>query len=164
MRLAQLVFIALVLCGPSPAAARAWKGINPGASAQAEVVRRFGEPTARTKRGNRVVLAYYGDQALEGTKQAQFHLDAAGTVQEITIFLATPLDADTIEGTYGKPAQKTFVEDTFQKVWVYPSQGVTVYWAKDGSGAEALSFSPAKASAKPAGEVGKPAAAPAGGD
>jgi hypothetical protein len=161
MRLAQLAMIALVLAGPSSAAARAWKGINPGVSAQAEVVKRFGEPTARTKRGGRTVLAYYGDQALEGTKQAQFHLDSAGTVLEITIFLAAPLDSETIEGTYGKPAQKTFVEDTFQKVWVYPSQGVTVYWAKDGSGAEALSFGPARAGTRPAAEPGKQA--PAGG-
>jgi hypothetical protein len=171
MRPAQLALIILLLAGPSPAAARAWKGINPGATAQAEVVHRFGEPTARTRRGNRLVLAYYGDQALEGTKQAQFHLDASGTVQEITIFLAVPLDADTIEGTYGKPAQKTFVEDTFQKVWVYPSQGVTVYWAKDGTGAEALTFAPSKAGAKPgteaqkaAGEASKAAAAPPQGE
>lgn len=158
MRLAQLALITLVLAGPSSAAARAWKGINPGVSAQAEVVKRFGEPTARTKRGGRSVLAYYGEQALEGTKQAQFHVDAAGTVLEITIFLATPLDSETIEGTYGKPAQKTFVEETFQKVWVYPSQGVTVYWAKDGSGAEALSFGPARAGARPAAEGARPPA------
>ncbi len=112
------------------------------------------------------VLAYFGDQALEGTKQAQFHVDAAGTVQEITIFLVTPLDLETIEGTYGKPTQKTFVEDTFQKVWIYAGQGVTVYWAKDGSGAEALSFGPSKAGSRPGTEGARPAAeakpAPAG--
>ena len=161
MRLARLAIVtsllAGLLLGPAPARARGWKGITPGGSAQAEVVQRFGEPTARTKRGGRTVLAYYGDQALEGTRQTQFHVDAAGMVQEITIFLTTPLDAETIEGTYGKPAQKTFVEDTFQKVWVYPAQGVTVYWAKDGSGAEALSFGPAKAAAKPAAEGTRPA-------
>jgi len=157
MRLVQLASIAALLLGPVFASARPWKNINPGTSAQTEVVQRFGEPTTRTKRGTRTVLAYFGDQALEGTKQAQFHLDAAGTVQEITIFLVNPLDAETIEGTYGKPTQKTFVEDTFQKVWIYASQGVTVYWAKDGSGAEALSFGPSKAAAKPAADGGKPA-------
>ncbi len=155
MRLRQIAFIAAVLLGPSFAQARAWKGITPGASQQSEVVERFGEPTSRTKRGARSVLAYFGDQALEGTKQAQFHVDASGTVQEITIFLVNPLDPETIEGTYGKPTQKTFVEDTFQKVWVYAGQGVTVYWAKDGSGAEALSFVPSKA--KPAAEGARPA-------
>ena len=94
-------------------------------------------------------LAYHGDEAPEGTRQAQFHLDADGTVQEITVFLATPLDAETIQGTYGKPPHRTFVEDTFQKVWVYPAQGVTVYFGKDGS-VEALSFASAKAQAAPA--------------
>lgn len=153
--------IAAVILGPSLAEGRAWKGINPGASQQGDVVQRFGEPTSRTKRGPRTVLAYFGDQALEGTKQAQFHVDAAGTVQEITIFLVTPLDPETIEGTYGRPTQKTFVEDTFQKVWVYAGQGVTVYWAKDGGGAEALSFGPAKAGAKPGPEARPADAKPA---
>jgi hypothetical protein len=153
---------AAVLLGPSLAEARAWKGITPGATQQDKVVSRFGEPTSRTKRGERSVLAYYGDQALEGTKQAQFHIDGGGTVQEITIFLVTPLDPDTIEGTYGKPSQKTFIEDTFQKVWVY-AQGVTVYWAKDGSGAEALSFTTPRAGAKAGAEEPKTDGAREGG-
>ena len=55
------------------------------------------------------------------------------------MFLATPLDAETIQGTYGKPPRRTFVEDTFRKVWVYPAQGVTVFFDRDGA-AEALSF------------------------
>ncbi|BDG05949.1 hypothetical protein AMOR_49450 [Anaeromyxobacter oryzae] len=119
--------------------ARPWKGITPGQSTQADVVEKFGEPSTKAKRGARVVLAYAGEQALEGTKQAQFHVDGDGTVQEITVFITEPLDAETIEGTYGKPPQKTFVEDTFQKVWIYPQQGVTVYFAKEGHVA-ALSY------------------------
>lgn len=149
MRLAWLSTAILLALGPAPASARPWKGVTPGVTPQADVVGKFGEPTARTRRGDRSVLAYFGDQALEGTKQAQFHLDPAGKVQEITIFLTVPLDADTIEGTYGKPVQKTFVEDTFQKVWLYPSQGVTVYFAKDGT-VEALSFSAGRQKAAPA--------------
>ena len=141
MRLVQLALIVPLLLGPGSALARPWKGITPGASVGADVEKKFGEPTTRTKRGARVILAYYGDQALEGTKQTQFHVDASGVVQEITVFLAVPLDPETIEGTYGKPTQKTFVEDTFQKVWVYPQQGVTVYFGKEGN-VEALTFGP----------------------
>ncbi len=140
MRLVPLAFL-LVCLAPGVADARAWKGITPGTSTQQEVLDRFGEPTARTKRPGRVILAYYGDQALEGTRQAQFHLDDRGVVVEITIFLTAQLDQDSIEGTYGKPPQRTFVEDTFQKVWVYPQAGVTVYFGKDGN-VEALSFVP----------------------
>ncbi len=155
------MFAALLLVGPSLAEARAWKGITPGATQQDKVVSRFGEPTTRTKRGDRSVLAYYGDQALEGTKQAQFHVDGAGVVQEITLFLTASLDAETIEGTYGKPPQKTFVEDTFQKVWLYPQQGVTVYFAKEGNAVEALSFGPARPAAKPEAKDAKEPAAKA---
>ena len=144
--------VVLALALPALAHARAWKGINPGATTQAEVVEKFGEPTTRSKRGGRTILAYYGEQALEGTRQAQFHVDAQGVIVEITIFLTAQLDAESIEGTYGKPPQRTFVEDTFQKVWLYPQAGVTVYFNKEG-GVEALTFVPghkAQASKAPA--------------
>lgn len=156
MRLLPLPLLVFLALGPAVASARAWRGVDPGVTAQADVVARFGEPTTRAKRGGRTVLAYHGDEAPEGTRQAQFHLDAGGTVQEITVFLAAPLDAETIQGTYGKPPHRTFVEDTFQKVWVYPGQGVTVYFGKEGD-VEALSFVPAK----PAGAPAQPRAAAA---
>jgi hypothetical protein len=146
MRSIRLVLV-LALVIPALAHARAWKGVSPGVSTQAEVVEKFGEPSNRTRRAGRTVLAYYGEQALDGTKQAQFHLDAQGVVVEITIFLTAQLDADTIEGTYGKPPQRSFVEDTFQKVWLYPQQGVTVYFSKDGN-VEALTFTAGKGAAR----------------
>src|SRR6516165_3263948 len=137
IRLAVVLVLALAV--PALARARAWKGINPGV-------------TTKSKRGGKTILAYYGEQALEGTKQAQFHVDAQGVIVEITIFLTAQLDAETIEGTYGKPPQRSFVEDTFQKVWLYPQQGVTVYFGKEGN-VEALTFSP--------GTKGAPKAQPA---
>jgi hypothetical protein len=140
MRFVRLAFL-LASLAPALASARTWKGITPGTSTQQEVLDRFGEPTTKTKRPGRLILAYYGDQALEGTRQAQFHLDDKGVVLEITIFLTAQLDQDSIEGTYGKPPQRTFVEDTFQKVWVYPQAGVTVYFGKEGT-VEALTFGP----------------------
>ncbi len=153
MRSIRLALV-LALAIPALAHARAWKGVNPGVSTQEEVVQKFGEPSNRTKRGGKTVLAYFGEQALEGTRQTQFHVDAGGVVSEITVFVTAQLDAETIEGTYGKPPQRSFVEDTFQKVWLYPQQGVTVYFSKDGS-VEALTFTPgakgaAKAQAAPA--------------
>ncbi len=139
MRPFPLPLLVLLALGPGAASARAWRGVEPGVTSQAQVIARFGEPTTRAKRGGRMVLAYHGDAAPEGTRQAQFHLDADGAVQEITVFLAAPLDAETIEGTYGKPPRRTFVEATFRKVWVYPAEGVTVYFDQDGA-AEAISF------------------------
>ncbi|HEX9306640.1 MAG TPA: hypothetical protein VF894_04060 [Anaeromyxobacter sp.] len=158
IRLALLFTVALL---PALASARAWKGITPGATTQAEAVEKFGEPTTKTKRTGRTVLAYYGEQALEGTRQAQFHVDAQGVIVEITIFLTAQLDAESIEGTYGKPPQRTFVEDTFQKVWLYPAQGVTVYFNKEGN-VEALTFAPGtKSKAPPAEREGAAQAQPA---
>ena len=64
-----------------------------------------------------------------------------------------------IEGTYGKSPRKTFTDD-FLPVWLYESDGVTVYFTKDGF-VNAISFSagrsvakepaPAKAKRAPAG-------------
>ena len=160
MRSIRLALV-LTLALPVLAQARAWKGVNPGVTTQAEVVEKFGEPSNRAKRGGKSVLAYYGEQALEGTRQAQFHVDAQGVIVEITIFLTAQLDAESIEGTYGKPPQRTFVEDTFQKVWLYPQQGVTVYFGKEGN-VEALTFAPGtKAAAKAAPAAGQDAAPPA---
>lgn len=161
MRSLRLPLLVLLALGPDAASARAWRGVDPGATSQTAVLDRFGEPTTRTRRGDRTILAYYADHAPEGTRQAQFHLDAEGVVQEITVFLAVPLDPDTIQGTYGKPPHKTFVEDTFRKVWLYPAQGVTVYFDKDGN-AEALSFARGKGrqeATPPAPAAATPAAA-----
>jgi outer membrane protein assembly factor BamE (lipoprotein component of BamABCDE complex) len=157
IRLALVLAVAL----PALAHARAWRGIHPGVTTQVDVVEKFGEPTTRTKRTGRTVLAYYGEQALEGTRQAQFHVDPQGVVVEITVFLTAQLDAQSVEGTYGKPPQRTFVEDTYQKVWLYPQQGVTVYFGKEGN-VEALTFAPgtkAQAKAQPAEKEAAPPAA-----
>jgi hypothetical protein len=152
MRLFRLAAILLVPFLPSVASAKPWQGVNPGASTQAEVVEKFGEPTTRTKRGNRSVLAYLGEQALPGTKQAQFYVAEDGTVLEITVFIATQLEKEAIEGTYGKTPEKTFT-DAFLPVWIYRSAGVTVYFGKDGF-VEAITFGPgAKSGPRPAAEA-----------
>lgn len=162
MRLVRIASLAAVLLAPGLAAPRAWQGIHPGRSTQAEVAARFGEPTTRAKRGTRVVLAYLGEQAPAGTKQAQFHVGEDGKVLEITVFVATELDKDAIEGTYGKTPEKTFT-DEFLPVWVYRAAGVTVYFAKGGA-VEAITFSPGASPARTAPAAAAPArgaAAPA---
>ncbi len=158
MRPIRLALILAVLA-PAAARAKAWQGINPGQSTADEVQTKFGEPTTKTRRGARTVLAYLGEQSLPGTKQAQFYTGEDGVVQEITVFLATQLEKEAIEGTYGKSPEKTFT-DSFLPVWIYRSQGVTVYFAKDGF-VEAITFGPGtKASGKPQAEgaPGAPAA------
>ncbi|MGB8930485.1 MAG: hypothetical protein WCC48_04450 [Anaeromyxobacteraceae bacterium] len=162
MRLPLLVALtALTLC-PLTASAKAWQGIVPGTSRIDQVIGKFGEPTSRTQRSTRTVLAYLGEQALPGTKQAQFHAREDGVVLEITVFLATQLDKDAIEGTYGRSPRKTFTDD-FLPVWLYEAEGVTVYFTKDGF-VNAISFSAGRGVAKPAAPAKAGVkAAPAGG-
>lgn len=157
---APLLALLLALALPAPAAAKAWQGIDPGKSTGDEVVSRFGEPTTRKQRGPRSVIAYKGDQALQGTKEVQFHCRTDGVVEEITVFLAASLDAEAVEGTFGKPQAKSFVEATFQKVWLYPQKGVTVFFDKDAN-VEIITYAsgaPAKpAAAAPAADKGEKA-------
>jgi hypothetical protein len=156
----RLALLPLVLLFPLLAQAKAWQGVDPGKASVDDVATKFGEPTSRVKRGPRTVLAYKGEQALPGTKEAQFISRADGVVEEITVFLAVPLDGDSIEGTYGKPQAKTFT-DTFLKVWQYPTKGVTVFFDKEGT-VQAITFT---ASASKTGEARaaekKPAPPPA---
>jgi hypothetical protein len=147
MRLVRIASLAAALLAPALAAPRGWQGIHPGRSTQVEVASRFGEPTTRAKRGARTVLAYLGEHAPAGTKQAQFHVGEDGTVLEITVFVATELDKDAIEGTYGKTHEKTFT-DEFLPVWVYRAAGVTVYFAKGGA-VEAITFTPGASATRP---------------
>jgi hypothetical protein len=160
------VTLTLALLLPATVPAKAWQGIDPGKSTAGEVGTRFGEPTSRVKRGGRLVLAYKGEQALPGTKEAQFHCRADGVVEEITVFLSAPLDGESIEGTYGKPTTRTFT-DTFQKVWQYPQKGVMVFFDSGGT-VQAITFLPAasKAGEKAAEPKGRPApeAAPPAGE
>jgi hypothetical protein len=172
MRILQIAFLFALASGPALTRAKPWQGVVPGTTVQSEVVTRFGEPSTQGKLGGRTALVYKGEQAIAGTKQAQFFLRDDGRVAEITVFPATQLDKDSVEGTYGKGAQKTFTDD-FKPVWVFRSIGVMVFFGKDGA-VEAISFKapesaaahPAPAAAAPAAKDQKaqkePAAAPAG--
>src|SRR5512137_947921 len=114
---------AATLVLPCLASARSWQGITPGTSSQADVVARFGEPSTRGRLEGRTAIVYKAEQAIEGTRQAQFLLSDAGLVTEINVFPSTVLEKDAVLGTYGKDPQKTFTDD-FRSVWIYRSVGV----------------------------------------
>jgi hypothetical protein len=132
---------------PAAAAAKPWQGVVPGQSSRGDVVARFGEPSTQGKLGDRSALVYKGDQALAGTRQAQFFTRDDGVVVEITVFPLAQLDRESVEGTYGRGAQKTFTDD-FRPVWVYKALGVTVYFGKEGA-VDAISFRAPEGSAAP---------------
>ncbi len=139
--------LALLAGVPLPALARPWNGITPGASSAVDVAQRFGEPSTKGKLGGRTALVYKGDQAIDGTRQAQFFTRDDGHVVEITVFPSAQLDREAVEGTYGKGAQKTFTDD-FRPVWVYKAAGVLVFFTRDGM-VEAISFKQGDAPSSP---------------
>ncbi|BDG08242.1 hypothetical protein [Anaeromyxobacter paludicola] len=153
---AALPCLALLVLLPLPALARPWNGITPGASTAADVAQRFGEPSTKGRLGGRSAMIYKGDQAIDGTRQAQFFTRDDGRVLEVTVFPSAQLDKEAVEGTYGKGAQKTFTDD-FRPVWLYRSAGVMVFFGRDGY-VEAITFKQGDAPAAPHARAGEPAA------
>src|SRR5512142_171037 len=125
---------------PGVARARAWQGVRPGATTESEVTAKFGQPSTQGKLSGRTALVYKGDQAIPGTRQAQFFAREDGVVVEVVVFPASQLDREAVEGTYGHPSQKAFTDD-FRAVWFFKATGVTVYFTKDGF-VDAVSFKP----------------------
>ena len=147
-----IVLALAVLATPAAVGARGWQGVTPGATAQADVIARFGQPSTQGKLSGRNAIVYKGEQAIAGTRQAQFFSGDDGKVVEIVVFPAAQLDRESVEGTYGAPTQKAFTEE-FRAVWRYRPAGITVYFGKDG-GVEAISF---KSGEGPRGDAAPPA-------
>src|SRR5512135_1164059 len=95
----SLAALSLLLALPGTALARSWQGITPGQSTQADVVARFGEPSTKGKLEGRLALVYKGDQAIGGTRQAQFLVGDDGRVAEINVFPAAPVEKEAVLGT-----------------------------------------------------------------
>src|SRR5574337_2191111 len=111
MRSSHLAIALVLALAPAFALARSWQGITPGRSGQGEVTSRFGEPSTKGKLEGRTAMVYKGDQAIAGTRQAQFLVGEDGLVSEINVFPSAQLDKESVEGTYGKGPAKTFTDD-----------------------------------------------------
>jgi hypothetical protein len=148
----SLSALVIALALPGSALARSWQGITPGSSTQADVVARFGEPSTKGKLEGRTALVYKAEQAIAGTRQAQFLVGDDGRVAEINVFPASQLEKEAVLGTFGKDPMKTFTDD-FRTVWLYRPIGVVVFFGKDGT-VEAIRFQAAEKGAKPASPSG----------
>jgi hypothetical protein len=146
MRLIRSALAAIaLLSGAAPlcAHAKAWQGVTPGATPAAELEGRFGPPSTRGKLGGRAAYVYKDEAAIGATRQAQFFAGDDGIVAEIVVFPAARIDAEAVEGTYGKPSKKAFTDD-LRPVWYYPAAGITVFFGKAGQ-VDAMSFRPGEA-------------------
>ena len=155
MRFTVLAIAAALALAPAAGLAKGWSGVTPGTTTESEVAARFGPPSTQGQHGGRLTLVYKGEQAIAGTRQAQFFAGGSGVIVEIVVFPTAQLDKETVEGTYGKPAQKAFTDD-FRTVWFFRPSGITVYFGKEGT-VDAISFKapeagktgPAKTAANP---------------
>jgi hypothetical protein len=138
--------IALVLV-PLAAQAKSWRNVKPGETSKAEVLKRFGDPTTELAEGKKTVLAYEGDEAIEGTKQAQFIIGADGKVEQIAIFPATVVEKASVASTFGpscaeKEQPNCYVQkvsdDDFKTYFWYEQLGLVVFF--DAAGKNVASF------------------------
>jgi len=168
MRLHVAALLALLLL-PAVARAKAWNGIEPGASRREDVVKRFGPPSKTLTVSGKEVLAYTEAAAMKGTSQAQFRVDpSTGLVERIDVFPATAIDHDTVEATFGPACPKAGAQpaacfqkkltDDFRTYYVYPRLGLAVFFDETDDRVQSFVYTtprPAPAPVPPA-----PAAAP----
>ena len=147
----QFLFLSLLLA--SAAFAKPWQGIEPGTSKKAEVLDKFGPPSKTLKSEGAEVLAYFGEQAIKGAKQAHFRISAAtGLVERIDVFPGPVIDKDAVEATYGpmcasekKGGSGCYVKkltDDFRTYFQYLSMGLTVFFKEDGKTVQSFVFQP----------------------
>jgi hypothetical protein len=144
---------------PCAAQAKSWKNVVPGQTPGAQVLKRFGEPTTRLAEGQKQVLAYEGDEAIAGTKQAQFIVGPDGKVEQIAVFPATVIEKAAIADTFGpdcsqKQAPNCYVQkvndDDFKTYYWYENLGLVIFFDADGKTVGSLLYvkpGPAKSAA-----------------
>ncbi|HYI03092.1 hypothetical protein [Hyalangium sp.] len=148
--------ILAMLVAAFPAAAKPWQGIEPGVSKKEEVTQKFGEPSRVVNQADKEVIAYFGKEAIKGTTQAQFKVDAATKVVErIDVFPGPVIDKETIENSYGTacpngppPANPCYIKkmtEEFRTYYLYPKLGLAIFFNEDGKSVHSFIFTTLKA-------------------
>ncbi len=135
--------MASTLLAPLSAEAKAWHGLTPGQSSGPDVVKKFGEPTRKIKQGGgKEMFAYADDEAIQGTHQAEFTINAQNIVEQIAVFPAAPVDKSAIESTYGPECTPRLTgacyvrkvsEDDYSTYFWYRAVGLVVFFKSDGT-------------------------------
>jgi hypothetical protein len=138
------------------ASAKAWNGIEPGISKKEEILSKFGTPSKIVSAGDKEILAYYKERAIQGTSQAQFKVEAkSGIVERIDVFPGPVIDKDAIEGTYGvmcppgapAPSSPCYVKkitDDFRVYFLYAKLGLAIFFNEDGKTVQSFIFQQSK--------------------
>ncbi len=148
--------VVAVLIAALPALAKPWQGIEPGVSKKDDVTQKFGEPSRVVAQGEKEIIAYFGKEAIKGTTQAQFKVDAATKVVErIDVFPGPVIDKEAIENSYGPacpsgpaPASPCYVKkvtDEFRTYYLYSKLGLAIFFNEDGKTVHSFIFTTMKA-------------------
>lgn len=145
-----------ILVAAMPALAKPWQGIEPGVSKRDDVIKKFGTPSRTVTNEGKEVLAYFEKEAIKGTSQTQFKVDATTKVVErIDVFPGPVIDKETIEDTYGRacpggkmPATPCYLKkltDDFRTYYLYPKLGLAIFFNEDGKTVHSFIFTTLKA-------------------
>ena len=148
--------ISAVLLFAIPAAAKPWQGIEPGQSKREEIIQKFGEPSRVVTNDNKEIIAYFNKEAIKGTTQAQFKVDATTKIVErIDVFPGPVIDKETIENSYGPacpsgpaPANPCYLKkmtEEFRTYFLYPKLGLAIFFNEDGKTVQSFTFTTQKA-------------------
>lgn len=132
----------LFFAGFSSINSKMWQGIEPGTSKKTAVLAKFGQPTRIVPATGGEVLAYFGEQAIRGTRQVQFQISGStGRVTRIDVFPRAVIDKNAVEATYGPRCTSATgtnncyvkkLTDDFKVYFQYNSTGLTVFFNEDG--------------------------------
>ncbi|MCK8496806.1 hypothetical protein [Myxococcus fulvus] len=138
-----------------PAVAKPWQGVEPGVTKKDEVIKKFGEPSRTVGQDGKETIAYLGKEAIKGTSQAQFKVDAGGVIERIDVFPGPIIDKETIETSYGPacpsgpvpsaPCYQRKLTDDFRTYFLYPKLGLAIFFNEDGKTVQSLTFTTQKA-------------------
>ena len=145
-----------VLVAAVPAFAKPWQGIEPGVSKREDVLKKFGEPSRTVTNEGKEIIAYFENEAIKGTSQTQFKVDAKSQVVErIDVFPGPVIDKETIADTYGPacPSGKALatpcflkkLTDDFRTYYLYPKLGLAIFFNEDGKTVHSFIFTTVKA-------------------
>lgn len=157
MRNAAVLLLSLLA---APALAKPWNGIEPGVSTRDDVVKKFGEPSKVVQVEGKDVMAYIGPNAIHGTQQAQFKVNAATKIVErIDVFPGPVIDKDAVENTYGKacptgplPSNPCYVKrvtEDFKTYFQYAKLGLAIFFNDDGKTVQSFIFTASKKEGAP---------------
>jgi hypothetical protein len=145
-----------LLIAALPAAAKPWQGIEPGVSKREEILKKFGKPSRTVTTAGKEIIAYFEEEAIKGTSQAQFRVDpTTKLVERIDVFPGPVIDKDTIEDTYGpacpsgkvsaSPCYQKKLTEEFRTYFLYSKLGLAIFFNEDGKTVNSFIFTPVKA-------------------